>query len=300
MLRKKLSACLLLALSGGVCHNMAAAGDVASRNSSLPLAVANGFDIRVPVQETVLFRGGMSLDAAGGPQSQILYPAVGGLGGFLVGIATHGVLVETGKEREKTRIQQEADKILDPYRESISKFTFRQLAERALQKDALKGFGHLIGADDRGEGFVVKTEPVFTLTSDRRALVLENVISVFRAGIPSDVLYSNVFRVVSDPRSEDDLESYWGKDNARQILAVSQEMFVRSLKIATSVVETSVASNEMEKTIRYFEGGAKLIERGQVMEQLCGRVLGRNLRGWVISVPTGKFSEEALCETAKL
>lgn len=276
------------------------AKDAHMLNDAAPVPIGTGFDMRLPEQETVAFRGGMSLDGAGAPHAPVLYLATGGLGGFLLGIATHGAIVESVKEGKKTQIQREADKVLDPYRESIATFTFRQLAEPALQKDAIKGLGRLIGAQERGEGFVLHAEPLLTLTADRRALVLDNLVTVYRAGIPSEALYRNVFRVVSDPRSDDDLQGYWGRDNALALRTLSQALFAQSLKMAVRLVEAPTPADAAEKTMRFYEGGVKLVERGQMLDLSCGRVTGRTLRGWILSAPTALSHSDTACESAKL
>jgi hypothetical protein len=279
---------------------MVEAKGVEAKHASLPLAIGSGFDIKLPIDEAVVFHGRVSLDAAGGPGVQMLYPGIGGLGGLLAGIATHGVLVEAGKENEKARIQRDADKVIDPYRGAINSFTFRQLAERAIQKDAIKGFGRLINTTETGIGFVIKSEPVFLLTADRRALVLENTVSVFSPNSPTEALYQNIFKVVSDPRNSEDMETYWGKDGARELKGVSQALFSRSLNLAVATIEGLDRISETEKTIRFYEGGSKQIERGRVIDQACGRLVALNLRGWIISVPISKSLEETSCDLATL
>jgi hypothetical protein len=130
--------------------------------------------------------------------------------------------------------------------------------------------------------------------------VLENTVSVFSPNSPTEALYQNIFKVVSDPRNSEDMETYWGKDDARELKGVSQALFTRSLNLAVATIEGLDRISETEKTIRFYEGGSKQIERGRVIDQACGRLVALNLRGWIISVPISKSLEETSCDLATL
>ena len=275
--------------------NLVFAADVPTQQAPVFLSIEDGFDLRLPVTDFVTYRGVLSLDNAGGQQAQILYPGIGGLGGLLVGIATHGAIVEAGKSSEKARIQKEADKVMDPYRNSLGGFTYREMLEQALRGHPIGGYKKIIGPAEFGDGWVITTSPVFFLTQDQRALVLENEIRISRAESPKDDLYRNVFRIISDSRVAADLTGYWGGDEAKPIKELSQKLFVQSLVLAISVV-TGRSQPGIEKTFRFYEGGSKQIERGRLLQQECRRLSILNLRGWVVSVPAPELeSDKAEC-----
>lgn len=267
------------------------ASDMGVQQVPPSVSIENGFDLQLPVADFVTYHGVMSLDNAGGPKAQVLYPGIGGLGGLLVGIATHGAIVEAEKSSEKARIQKDADKVIEPYRNSLGGFTYRELVEQALRGQPIGGHKKVIGAAEYGDGLVVTTHPVFFLTQDQRALILENEIRISRAESPKDDLYRNVFRIISDPRMAGDLTGYWGGDDAKPIKELSQKLFVQSLRLAISVVEGR-SQPSLEKTFRFYVGGSKQIERGRLLQQECRRLALLNLRGWVVSVPEPESEAE--------
>jgi hypothetical protein len=279
----------ILALMIGATTALAA--DVDTQQATPLVHIENGFDLRLPVADFVTYHGIMSLDKAGGPKAQVLYPGYGGLAGLLVGIATHGAIVEAEKSSEKARIQKDADKVIEPYSNSLSGFTYRELVEQALRSQSVVGHKKIIGATEYGDGLVITTHPVFFLTQDQRALVLENEIRISRADSPKDDLYRNMFRIISDPRAAGDLTGYWGGDEAKPIKELSQKLFVQSLKLVMAVVGAR-SQPGLEKTFRFYEGGNKQIERGRLLQQECSRVAILNLRGWVVSVPAPELEVE--------
>jgi hypothetical protein len=276
------------------------AADLGGQQVSPLASIDNGFDLQLPAAEFVSYHGVMSLDNAGGPKAQVLYPGIGGLGGLLVGIATHGAIVEAEKSSEKTRIQTEADRVIDPYKSSLSGFTHRALVEQALRDQPVVGHKKVLGAAEYGDGWVVTTNPVFFLTQDRRALVLENEIRIYRTETPKKDFYRNVFRVISDPRAASDLAGYWGGDEAKPLKELSQKLWAQSLKLAMSVA-VGRSQPALEKTFRFYEGGSKQIERGRLLQQECSRLAILNLRGWVVSVPAPELAAEKTdCLTSQL
>jgi hypothetical protein len=47
------------------------------------------------------------------------------------------------------------------------------------------------------------------------------------------------------------------------------------------------------RTVRYRLGGEERMERAQVLSERCDRLLIRNLRGWLMSVPVQCAQETA-------
>jgi hypothetical protein len=269
-------------------------------DSPAPLRLAeSGFTLKLPKAEAVAYVGMVSFDAAGGPSSTMVYPAIGGVAGLLVGIATHGAMMEASKNSEKAKLQEAANKVLDPFRPALAGFSNRELMERAIAMLATPGAKTLIGAADAGDGWVVESVPLFTMTQDLGALVLENEISVYPAG-SSSARYRNVVKVVSDVRDEADLQAVWGGEQGKQLKDESVALLAHSLRLVVQeLARTPGAEAEVQKTFRYAEGKTQKIERAQLVGQLCDRAVVKTLRGWIMSIPLRKSGDEAPSEQCK-
>jgi hypothetical protein len=246
-----------------------------------------GFLLRVPTAEKVAFRGMVDPDKFGGNSTyQMAYPGGAGLAGFLVAIATHGVIEESAKSSRKVQAQEAANQVLDLFGDAISSFSNRELMQLALDQLSTKGASKLIEATDISTaGWIVESVPIFTLTQDKSALVLEVALTIYFANFPSAGRYQNTIRVVSNARvvSESVVSD---TQQGMQIRQDSVDLFVHSINIALREVARLPDSNvELQKTFRYQEGNVGKMERGQLLFEGCNRVLIRTLRGWIMSIP---------------
>lgn len=287
-------------LVAAVCATALAAAAHAADPAPAPPALAEtGFGLKPPQPESVAYRGMANFDRAGAGTGQILYPAPG-LAGFLVAIATHGALVEASKNAEKTRLQEAADKVLDPYRTALAGFTHKELMQRALTTLRTAGAAKLLEPAATDAGWVVESVPVFTLTQDQSGLILDNAIAVYPAHTPADVRYRNVVRVVSNVRHEDDPAPAWAADEARLLKEQSVALYAHSLKLMLQDLAPAAAADPpVHKTVRFAEGKAERIERAQWLGETCGRAVIKTLRGWLMSVPLQRPADAAPAEACK-
>jgi len=262
--------------------------------SPLPIVVsASGFSLKLPKAETVVYRGMVNHDAAGLNGGQILYPGFG-LAGFLVAIAAHGVIVESAKNSEKTKLQEAADKVLAPYSAALGEFSNKELLQRAMAKLSVGGSKKIVEAAGTPEsGWVVESMPVFTLTQDQGALVLENAVAVYAADAPSTILYQNIVKVVSDARAEPQPETFWGAEQSKKLKEESVDLFAHSLDVVLREIAKEAGGDaEIHKTFRYPEGKTQKMERGQLLGERCNRAIIKNLRGWLMSIPLRRDATE--------
>lgn len=286
-LRRSLLVAGLLAVA---CAHAATAPAGESDPPALPLSDA-GFSLRLPEAEKVAFRGVVNLDTAGGPGAQMLYPGVAGVPGLLIGIFIHGALVEAGKQGEKTKLQQAADQVLEPYSAVIESFTNKELMQSGLSGLRGAGANQLIGPAEVGTGWVVESLPILSMTQDRSALVLENAIAIYAADDPKTVRYRNVVKVVSNARDDPDLLALWSADEGKQLKAVSAELYSHSLALVLQAVANAHGEASVQRTFRYFEGKEPKVERAQLVHEACGRAVVKTLRGWLMSIPLRPAAE---------
>lgn len=125
--------------------------------------------------------------------------------------------------------------------------------------------------------------PVFSLTQDETALVLDNVISISQPGAAS---YVNTIRIVSAPSQAPNLVQYWSANQGEKLKSLSVGLVADSLQIAMKGANGSFGGETPTyKTVRYLEGKTEKMERAQLLGEQCNRALIKTLRGWLMSVP---------------
>lgn len=249
--------------------------------------------LQLPEDEKVMFKGVLSYDASGPNGSGMLYPAPNA-GGFLAGLITHAIILESMKSRQKTAAQEAADKVLNPYTDIIQNFTYRELMQRAVDKMATPQPVQLISYAEKSQNeWLVQSAPVFALTQDQTALVLDNVISISQPGGAS---YVNTIRIVSAPSEAANLVQFWAANQGEKLKALSVSMVADSLQIAMKGASGSLKEDTSAKTVRYLEGKTEKMERAQLLAEQCNRALIKTLRGWLLSVPVASTDAgSALC-----
>ncbi|MBB2484204.1 hypothetical protein H5407_03085 [Mitsuaria sp. WAJ17] len=227
---------------------------------------------------------GIPAAESGGQAGGMAYPAPNALG-FLAAILTHAALAQGAQSAQRNERQQKADEVLVPYAAQLASQSSRELALAALvgmpelQVRVLEEGGAV-----PSQALVLAVQPVFSLSADQRTLVLDNQVMLYREGEAARPQFSNVVRVVSDPRPEEDPAAFWAEQGQTHLLDEGQRLFAHSLESVLLAGATS-ADEVPAKTQRYLFGKDERAERGRVMAQACGRVLVRTLREGLLSVP---------------
>jgi hypothetical protein len=266
-----------------VTSGLDAGGARPASNPTAPIAL---WYVLPPKRDAVLFRGVVSYDDAGGSTNSMLYPAPNAIG-FLAALATHGVILESAKKGQKSKMQEAADRVLLPYQQVLAGMTYRALIGRALTKMSSKDSMNLAGDQPvPSTHWRFDTLPIFSMTQDQSSLLVDNAISVLAPGGAPASSKKYMVRVISFPKDESDLAEFWLRDNGRNLDEVSTQLLAESLDIALTELNSESGSGQaQDKTVRYREGTKEKMERGRVLAEDCRRVLIRNLRGWLMSVP---------------
>ncbi len=263
-----------------------------------PIRIDNdhGLSLRLPKDENVVYRGVVSFDKAGLGQGAMLYP-VPGAAGLLAAIITHGLISESAKNSQKEKIQLEADKVLEPYKDLLATFKYKDLMAQGLDK-AVKPLNKRVienAATAQSEWLVVSA-PIFFMTQDRRAIVMDNTIAIYAKDAYSVPKYQNTIRVVSHAKEESEAAEFWADQQGEKLKAESVVLFTQSLDIAMNEAESDTSKNNPAyKTVRYFEGGQEKMERAQLMKEGCKRNVIKTLRGGLMSVPAQANSAPEKC-----
>jgi len=276
-----------------------AAADESSSTLNL-LAAGTAWSLQIPTEKTVDFRGVVSFDEAGVPSASFLYPAPNA-GGFLAAVLTHGFLIDSAKKGQKERMQSAADSVLVAYRDVLDGLELKSIASQA--GSMLPGNPPLRVVvptqDDAIRETIVESVPVYWMTQDEKAIILDNVVTIGRPGFDSEKPFQRVVRVVSSTRSETKPTEHWKANNGQPLKEEVIRLLSQSLQIAFRELAGDKRLGESPfRTVRYQEGGEERIERAQVLDDQCGRMLLRSLRGSLLSVPSRKASRSGSGEAS--
>ena len=243
------------------------------------------WSLQFPGTGPVVFKGVVNFDEAGVGGGGMLYPAPSAAG-LLAAVIVHGLINESSKSAQKTKLQQTADEVLVPYQAVLSTYTHAELARqvaRAGQADA--------PVDVATAEWLVESAPVFALTQDQAALVLENAVSVRKPGATGPAVYERVIKVVSSPMVEADPVAYWTRDNGTRLRQVTGELLQESIDLSVSMAAKTLPGNvATQKSFRYFEGKVEKVERAGLVVERCARRVLLTLRDALISVPFSSSS----------
>lgn len=246
----------------------------------------------------IVYRGMANFDHAGIGTGAMLYP-VAGPEGLVAAILTHGIIASSAKQQQKDQIQTDADKVLLPYRPVLDAFSPRELMKRTIAQSSTGLHATLIeDAGDHGAEAIAENQPVFSLTPDQSALVLDNAISLRLQGRAPKNGYHNSVRIVSPAKKMDDPVAFWTDNGGEKLKEESARLVAESLVIALrDALSDTEATKLPYRTVRYQLGGKEQIERAQVLDNQCGRMLIRTLRGALMSVPAANPEDSATCAT---
>ncbi len=275
-------------LSGALASCFFAAGVGAAPNATEVTQSAGApWALRVPEADRVAFKGVLTTDAAGGGPGFMLYPAPSAIV-LAAGLLTHGLLNAGARSRERTKLEEQADKVLEPYQATLGQYKYPQLMAQAVGLVTAGGAGRLAGATEAFgiEAIGLDSVPVYSLTQDQTALVLDLPVNIFVAGNLSAPAYTNAIRVVSPAITAKDATAAWLAQEGKALKDESARVLARAIDLALRDQRGElVLANDAQKTVRYMQGSGERMERAQVITVNCDVVLLRTLRGGLMAVP---------------
>jgi hypothetical protein len=177
--------------------------------------------------------------------------------------------------------------VLEPYKDMLATFKYKDLMAQGLEK-AVKPLNKRVieNADTVQSEWLIASAPIFFMTQDRRAIVMDNTVAIYAKDAYTAPKYQNTIRVVSHAKEENEATEFWSDQQGEKLKAESIALFTQSLDIAMNEAESETSKNTPAyKTVRYFEGGQEKMERAQMMKEGCKRHVIKTLRGGLMSVP---------------
>jgi hypothetical protein len=295
----------MCALASACMFTLGAVGPVRAQDAALAdkparwqAPATEGWSLAWPAQQAkVRYHGVVSFDNAGTGAGAMVYVGVGGIVGALAHLAVHAAVTEGAKNSQKTQMQEAADKVLTTYAGTIDAFAPADLLART---DSLLRTSKLAPSDAASARWSLEVMPVYRMTQDRRALMVDAVLSV-RASASADVVARSAVRVVSAPLVAEDASAAWSQGDGETLRAESARLLSQAVTLALSDLAGQWdAAAPAQRTVRFPEGGEERIERAQVIRQQCGRTVLRTLRGDLMDVPmrTTDGAADAECNAA--
>jgi hypothetical protein len=252
--------------------------------------------LRLPAADKVAFHGAVSFDKAGSAGGAMMYPAPG-LAGLLAAVATHAIVSGSMRDAEKDRLRTEADKVLVPYQGFLGAYKHQELMQASLAHIKTGGAKQVVAqaATPAAGEIVIDSVPLFYLTQDHQALILDNAVSIKTADRAAP--YETTVRIVSQERGGVAGPDVWLGDDAGMLKWESARMYAQALDIALADMANAGAAALPYKTVRYNEGATERMERGQLISESCDYLVLRTLRGNLMAVPR-RAAPQAGCGAA--
>jgi hypothetical protein len=298
---RRLISFLVLAVTATVTSGALAqqSSGVVDSQSTWQVADSQQWTLRHPdAMQSPVFRGLASHDRGGGAAGGLLYPGTNA-GGFLVAILTHAVINESVKSSQRSALQQEADKVLAPYKPVLDGWRSDDLLHRTvaeIRRGSLALSERLAAAGAQPTHWVVESAPLFSMTQDRRALMVEAEVTV-RLTDAQQVAHKSSVKIVGQPISESGAQDHWNTDGGERLKSESAVLHAQAIGLAMEDMLGMRAGKDRQRTIRYALGGEEVIERAQVLGRRCGSLVIRSLRGDLSSVPLSNAMANVTEET---
>ena len=251
--------------------------------------------IETPKSDLPIVTGAINMDDAGIGPGGMIYIAPSAVG-LIAGIITHALISESARSAEKFKIAGEANKVLQPYRAVLDTLKTSELLTAALA--GLQKQGTLItSATAVADSLTLAlAELQFVLTQDQRAWIIQSSFVVTPVGTGTALEMPIFTRVISEPIEAADPISYWLDDDALRLRSLMTALLAETLDVVARHGPTAANDSVVtQRTFRYREGGQERMERAQLVGQECDRVLVKNLRGWLLSIPSASTNGVASC-----
>jgi hypothetical protein len=245
------------------------------------------------------FRGLASQDRAAGSVGGMLYPAPSAAG-LLVAILTHAAISESVKSANRTAVQKEADAVLLPYKPVLDVWSMDDLMLRTrthLKASQAPMIDLFSDGESMPAAWLIESVPVFYITADHRAVIVDAEVSARRSDL-AQVEHKALVRVVGTPTQEADAQASWSAQDGERLRAESTKLHAAAISLAMQdMLGLRADAGARQRTIRYHHGGEEIIERAQLLERQCKRLVIRSLRGDLLSVPLSDSMADSVEET---
>lgn len=246
--------------------------------TNLKLAESQPLIVQLDVQQPLDVRGEYN-PANGIEGGQMMYMGNAGIVGLFAQIATHAAVNSNLQDAKLSQQQQTANNVLRPLESALSTMTNQLLVH---QSDRIQFNGS--GAD------VIQSKPIFFMSQDSKTLILRHLVTIELPAAKSSrkaaTRYQNIIEVASTSNTEAKPSEYWTAEQGATFKQTATALYEKSLQIVWDDVQGKLGKNVSDQTLSFQFGSQVRTERGKLLQQDCNYALIRNLRGWLMAIPT--------------
>lgn len=238
---------------------------------------------QVDLQRPVTLRGLPALDSTGGAAGGMLYPAPN-LIGFFAAVLTHAALSSGAQAAQKQAAQAAADAAWSALQPVQAVLEPSGWWPAVLARPHAPAGSRLAVPDPTGRANgAVKVVPTLALSQDAELLLLDTgfALPAKTEAAPLEVLV----RVVAPPVGPLPAREHWLSQDGATLRDTSADLMAHALAMVVRYGHAPMADDPPPRTWRYPVGKGLQSERAQLLGATCSRLLLRNLRGWLLSVP---------------
>ena len=225
----------------------------------------------------LIFRGELII-ADKSEASSMMYPGYGGLGGFLVGIATHAAMESGMASSQQNAAIEKANEVLAPLEEQISQLD--TLSVISPMSDSLSLVVLPEEQSTKDKDYLLSSSPMFKVAQDYSSIRLQNVISI---SSEDSTLYQNLIEVA---RSLNKKEREALVSNVEILPQLAEELMGESLRVGISDSKGLLKSAPSMQTFKYELGGKTQYQRANLVSEDCDNLVIKTLRNWIKVIPT--------------
>lgn len=223
--------------------------------------------------------------------NSIMYSADAGIVGMLAQVATHAAISNNAQNARLSEQQQRANKVLEPLSEILNATNTELLQFDADSVQWVKD------NDVAGAGIII-SKPIFFLSQDGKFLSIKHVVSLpanehVSRSKKNKYVYSNLIEVLAEPVASEQPFVFWQNDGGAALKSIMQSLYKTSLLLALADIRGELTQNSVAETFKLEQRDKLRIERGNRVESVCGQLVIRNLRGWLVVTPAATNVEAA-------
>jgi hypothetical protein len=254
--------------------------------SNLKLADSQPLIVQLDVKQPLDVRG--EYNPANGIESgQMMYMGDAGIIGLFAQIATHAAVNSNLQDAKLSQQQQAANTVLRPLESVLSAMTNQLLIHKT---DSIQFNGS--GAD------VTHSKPIFFMSQDKKTLILRHLVTIElpmgKSSRKAAARYQNIIEVASTSNTEANPDQYWAAEQGAALKQTATALYEKSLQIVREDVQGKLGQNVGDQTLSFQFGSQVRTERGKLLQQDCDYALIRNLRGWLMAIPTTALKNNAV------
>lgn len=220
----------------------------------------------------------------------------GSYAGLIAQIATHAALESAKQSGANSRLQNEADRIVEPYQSTIDSIDEAKIWRRSIsqvprnQRNQLR----IWSAADASGRWSIELQPSYFISPEEDALVAQTEMLIHKDGV-TEAPAGRQLLAVSMPTT---LRRENGQVDESAFQKALQQTNAQLIQMAILAARSwNKPATSDSKTWSYYQGTSKRFERASLIHKHCHRVIIQTLRTDWMSVPLSNKTPRRCSQT---